>query len=182
MGGSLTDDELSPFATDESRLDVFFETGTYKGVSTRTAAKYFKDVYTFEINGPLFIESQNESLKHGLLNAHHYFGNSYSLMSLIMQTDKRKAFFFLDAHQSGSDSSNNGQELVPLMQELEMINRLYPKQYGVVCVDDYRLWTTEPIPEDWKHITNEKIVKCLSDHEISKTFACNDRFYIVINE
>ncbi len=184
MGGSLEQEELNKLHTEFPQLkelSLFIETGTYKGVSTRLASKNFKDVYTFEINLDRFVESMNESLKQNLMNCHHYLGNSYDLLRVILQNDKRSSFFFLDAHQSGGDSSNNGKELVPLIEELNIINELYPQILGVVCVDDYRLWNTEPIPDDWKHITNERIFGCLSNHKINSAFMLNDRLYILIN-
>jgi hypothetical protein len=68
-----------------------------------------------------------------------------------------------------------------LYQELNCINELYPQQPAIVCVDDYRLWNKEPIPHDWQHITNEKLVASLSRHKVHKAFEINDRMYILIN-
>lgn len=185
MGGSFTDTEYSFILENYPRLKTlssFIETGTYMGDTTRLMSKYFLDVYTFEINSKLFIESQNKSLDCMIKNTHHYLGNSYDLLNKILKIDTRGSMFFLDAHQSGRDTSNNGVELVPLYKELDTINRLYPKQFGVVCIDDYRLWNCDDVPHDWKHITNDKIFKSLSNHKLGETFTVNDRLYIFINE
>ena len=185
MGGSLDEKELT-FLFDNipelKQLDIFIECGTYMGVSSRLVSRYFKDVYTFEINNKLFIDSIIKSLEEKLLNVHHYLGNSYDLIKLVILSDNRNSVFFLDAHQSGADSSNNGKELVPLLQELQIINTFYPKNtLGLIIVDDYRLWNTQPIPHDWAHITNEIILKSLNNHNIKQVFEMNDRMYIIIN-
>jgi|LakMenEpi03Aug12_release.lakeMendotaPanAssembly.Ray.scaffolds.fasta_scaffold48295_8 hypothetical protein len=180
MGGSFTDEEYNFLLTNFPQLkslNIFIESGTYKGDTTRLMTKYYKDIYTFEINPRLFMDSQDASLTAKLTNAHHYFGNCYDLMAKVMAMDTRQCFFFLDAHQSGADIH------VTLYQELQVINDNYPQtQFGVVVVDDYRLWNTEPIPRNWQHITTQKIVDSLNKHKISKTFVVNDRMYIFINE
>ena len=183
MGGSFTEDEflfLVQKFPQLGSLQIFIECGTYKGESSRVMSKYFSDVYTFEINGKLFYDSQLESLDKKLRNIHHYFGNSYELMNKVVAMDDRTCMFFLDAHQSGSDTSNNGEELVPLYKELQTINNNYKKQFGVVCIDDYRLWNNQPVPDDWKHIDNKKILDSLSNFTITNCFEYNDRMYIFI--
>ena len=186
MGGSFTDEEYNFLLTNFPQLktlDIFIESGTYKGDTTRLMTKFYKDIYTFEINPRLFMDSQDASLTAKLTNAHHYFGNCYDLMSKVMCMDTRPCFFFLDAHQSGTDTSHYEDIHVPLYQELQVINDNYPQnQFGVVVVDDYRLFTVEPIPWDWQHITTQKIIDSLHKHKISKTFVVNDRMYIFINE
>jgi len=185
MGGSLLEEEMEFLFNNIPELkdlNIFIECGTYKGDSSRLASKFFKDVYTFEINQRLFEESMLKSLEKNIMNVHHYLGNSYDLTKLIIQNDRRPALFFLDAHISGNDSSYNGKELVPVMQELKVINEHYSQDtLGIVIVDDYRLWNKHPIPDDWAHITNEKILQALSNHKITSTFEINDRMYIIIN-
>jgi len=185
MGGSFNDEEynflLSKFP-ELKNLQIFIESGTYKGDTTRLMCKYYKYVYTFEINPRLFMDSQDASLNNKLSNAHHYFGNCYDLMSKVIAMDNRQCFFFLDAHLSGADTSFF-EEFVPLYKELQVINDLYPQnQFGVVCVDDVRLFMTDNPPDDWKHIKPEKIVESLHKHKVGKTFVVNDRMYIFINE
>ena len=184
MGGSLDDNELLflqqrfPFFND---LKIFIETGTYKGETSRNVSKYFNDVYTFEINYDLYIQSALDSIKYQTRNIHHYLGDSVDLLNLILKLDTRPTFFFLDAHQSGSDTSNNNIELVPLISELKHINDLYsPENVAIICVDDYRLWNDEKA-WDWSHITDEKIKETLNKHKITETFVHNDRLYLIIN-
>jgi len=80
--------------------------------------------------------------------------------------------FFLDAHQSGNDTSNNGKN-VPLLDELNIIlkNNYYP---CIIIIDDVRLFDNY---WDWKGITVQHILNIfgnrLKDHSIS-----NDRMII----
>ncbi len=182
MGGSLENTEIESLQTrypELKKLKIFIEGGTYQGVSSRLASKYFDTVYTFEINQDLFISSLQTTLDENIDNINHYLGDSVILLKNTLIKDKREAFFFLDAHQSGHETSNNGIN-VPVMDELKVINETYPKdKLALICVDDYRLWAAKVW--DWAHVTNEKIIGMLNNHKVTHSFVENDRFFIIIN-
>lgn len=184
MGGSLEEKEFTslidrfPYFKD---LKVFIETGTYLGHSSRCAAGIFDEVYTFEIQKELHDRAIATAEEMKITNIQHFLGDSVELLpSVIISKCIKPAFFFLDAHQSGSDTSNNGKEFVPVLSELKMINTLYPAgQLAVICVDDCRLWKQEVW--DWVHVTNGNILNALSNHKVVTSFEENDRFYVIIN-
>jgi hypothetical protein len=144
MGGSLTPEEL--YSLSErfkvfQQLLAFIETGTYHGDSTRVAALFFKDVYTYEIVPELFENSKCLSEKLNMKNCHHYLGDSVKLLGETLDIEKRPAMFFLDAHISGKGTGHNGIYGSPVLDELKVINAKYPKgQPALICVDDVRLW------------------------------------------
>ncbi len=49
MGGSIQDNELVSAKTVCPALNCWFETGTYKGESSRKAAQHFSLIYTWDI-------------------------------------------------------------------------------------------------------------------------------------
>ena len=183
MGGSITPEELYSLSQRFpifQKLLVFIETGTYHGDTTRAAALYFQDVFTFEIHPGLFAQSKAMSERMRLSQCHHLQGDSVKLMGEVLEKEKRPAMFFLDAHQSGPDTSNNHSPFTPLMDELAIINAQYPKgQPALICVDDVRLWRAKY--NDWSIVTDEKIIASLSNHTISESVEMNDRFFLVLN-
>lgn len=178
MGGSLTADEVIPYITSYPELTTFIESGTYKGFSTRMAATQFDHVYTFELSPELHQESVISAQNHNFDTTGYLLGDSVQLLRQVLTDNHDHVFFFLDAHQSGADTTNNGVEHVPVLTELKIINELYPKQKGVICVDDYRLFSRF---WDWNHVSIESIKNVLSNHTITSEVVANDRYWLVIN-
>ena len=72
MGGSLEFSEIENiikfYPNPEKYLQVFVETGTYKGETTFKMAKKFKQVYTCEIHNGLLIEACKKAQNLGIEN------------------------------------------------------------------------------------------------------------------
>ena len=181
MGGSLTEQEIydikargSPY----SEIENFVETGTYKAETTLMAAKHFKNVYTMEIYEPLYKESMERANDEKVNNINFYLGDSLDCLPEIALKVRVGAIYFIDAHISGGDSSWNGKNRVPLIEELDIIIS-EPIGPSVFILDDLRLWKTIKA-WDWEHITNESIIKKLKDKgiKIASYFEQNDRFFV----
>lgn len=180
MGGSLTEDELLRHATRQG-MKVFVETGTYKGESTRIAAKLFEEVYTMEISPVLYDQAKRSAKAAGLNTNGYLFGDSVQLLERLLthEIESKPTFFFIDAHISDHLTSYNGVELVPALSELRLINDLYPVNLpGIICVDDLRLFDGPP---DWKGIHETSIKEALNNHIIEYSEIENDRYYIYLN-
>lgn len=179
MGGSLTYDELVVYLSWEYYKNIknFVETGTYKGETTLMAAKKFDNVYTTEIVHNLHEHSKNRALSEGVTNIEFMLGDSVELLKIICPQVIDGCVFFLDAHQSGGDTSNNGKNHVPLFQELDVIlsHKIAPSIY---IIDDLRLFDKF---WDWAGITPETIVDKFKEHgyEVNACFSQNDRFYVL---
>lgn len=187
MGGSFTPNEFLHIASKIpifNTLQIFIETGTHQGDTTRIASVIFSEVFTFEIN-KIFYEFAKRKLNTlDCTNVHHYLGDSVELLDNLLDTEQRSAFFFLDAHHHSMKTTenikmNNGSDKTPLIDELTIINNKYPKKPAVICIDDVRLWRSGN--PDWSNVNDKKIVETLSNHTITDSFENEDRLYFVIN-
>ena len=111
-------------------------------------------------------------------NINFYLGDSLDCLPEIALKVRTGAIYFIDAHISGGDSSWNGKNRVPLIEELDIIIS-EPIGPSVFILDDLRLWKTIKA-WDWEHITNESIIKKLKDKgiKIASYFEQNDRFFV----
>ncbi len=89
---------------------VFIETGTCKGVTCRMVSPHFEKVRTIEIFEPLYQESL-ASFK-DYVEAH--LGDSVDVLPRLYEDYT----FYMDA-----DSSHNPEHPVPLLKEIEVINK-----------------------------------------------------------
>jgi hypothetical protein len=176
-GGSLNEQEIKDAKAEVPTMEIFVETGTYMGDTSRRASRFFKEVYSFEISEKLYEYSKSMINMFYIGNVTLELGDSVVLLEKVIKEDDRQAFFFLDAHQSGPETSNNG-EWVPLLKELDVINKHYGKKPGIVCIDDYRLWSNY---WDWAEISEDSVLSSLPNHKITKHYVKNDKFYMVIN-
>lgn len=179
MGGSLIYSEISTIMSCDRYKDIkyFIETGTYKGDTTLMAAEHFLEVYTTEIVPLLYEGSKLRAIDKGINNINFLLGDSVELLKKIMPRLDGGAVFFLDAHQSGCDTSNNGKNHVPLFQELEVIldRNIGPSIY---IIDDLRLFDKF---WDWKGISEKSILDIFSKngHIVDISFEKNDRYYVL---
>lgn len=178
MGGHLPEDEctelLSIAKTAPEDFDHFVETGTYKADTTLAAASLFKDVHSFEIVEALHNESKEKCRHHS--NIHLHLGDTMKLLPTILPSIKGPCVWFLDAHQSGQDTSNNG-TCVPLLDELNLILSSIECTSNVFIIDDVRLFSKY---WDWEGISLASIEKVFQKHDIPiyMKFVKNDRYVI----
>lgn len=177
MGGHLLIKELREIFTlarqNPDQYKNFVETGTYHGDTTREAEKLFPNVYTIEINETLYSETK-PTLKH---QTHAYLGDSLKILPTLVEQLYGPTVWFLDAHQSGYDTSNNGKN-VPLLEELDIILNRSGKCSQLLIIDDVRLFSNA---WDWAGITTNKIVElCEKKRKVVSNFVFNDRFIVVL--
>lgn len=160
----------------DRKYNYFVETGTYKGDTTRAAARVFDHVYTMEIVEDLYINSKRQSDKEGYVNITYYHDDSCNVLGKICRDLDGSAMFLIDAHISGSDTSHNG-KCVPLLDELDLIikNCRYP---SIFVVDDLRFFNTNLKPWDWEEISIDTILSKFAGKEVDVHFAYNDRYII----
>jgi len=185
MGGPLTYEEIKEATNGRKHSNIrnFVETGTYKGDTTMLAAAHYENVYTTEICYERYEESKKRAEDAGVTNIDFLFGDSIELLEIIAPKVTDGAVFFIDAHISGQDSSWNGSERVPLMNELEVILK-YNVGPSVFIIDDLRFWRgKEQEAWDWSEISTEKVVKLFVDngYDIASFYESNDRFYVLTN-
>ncbi len=178
MGGSLTEEELlsiiNKYPEYRALIKTFIETGTYKGETTRMVAKYFNVVHTIEIMPLLYQEARIAGSKAGIYNIIYHLGDSVITLEELQRIPV-PTLFFIDSHQSGGDTGNNG-KWVPLLEELDVILK---KNYHpcIFIFDDVRLFDAH---WDWKGVTTRSILDKFDQHgvQIKHNFVDNDRFVV----
>jgi predicted O-methyltransferase YrrM len=185
MGGSLEKREIEPYLEKFPDLIRAIELGTYKGYSSRVFSTLFEEVYTFEISETLHNEAVNTAKECNLDTSGYLLGDSVCLLKQLLTEEPNKpSFIYADSHLSGSDSSYNMKEFVPLLSELKVINEHYPiNQKGVIVVDDVRLFDRVEGTKyhDWAHVSFDSIKACLTNHIITHEVVENDRYWLTIN-
>lgn len=173
MCGSFSKEELLTLANERKN---FIETGTYMGDTCVIASEIFENVYSIEIVEKLYIECVKRMRTERLGNVHLYLGDSVETIPEIIEELEGTTVWFLDAHQSGPDTGNNGVEWVPLMKELDLILSLKDVTGDLIIIDDVRLFDNA---WDWKGITEKNIREKFKDYEIKNFFVSDtDRLMI----
>lgn len=115
-----------------NKLDLFVETGTFKGDSLAEARQIFTTCHSIEIADEFYQIAkkrfENES------NIHLLLGNSAEKLKEIDFSNAPAAFFWLDAHYSGGPTG--GKDDCPLLREVEHIASLPIEKY--ILIDDAR--------------------------------------------
>lgn len=155
--------------------ECFIETGTYMGATIDNIKNYFNNIYTIELNKDLYLYSKNKFKN--IKNINCLNGNSTDKLQMLLQQNNQDTIFFLDGHWSGGETSK-GQEDVPLLTELQIINK-YFKNKGIIIIDDLRLFETNN-NEDWSDISKKNILSKLDNIKFSLTIPKYDKFIIYI--
>ena len=179
MAGPLTEDEIQEILRLFPKyVKYFVETGTYKADTTILASKIFEKVFTMEIVELLYKNCVQRVDSLEIKNIDLYHGDSLKRLPEIASSLEESTLFFLDAHQSGGDTSNNGIQ-VPLYEEITAIvtNRNKKVESDIFVVDDLRLFDAY---WDWKGITEEGILNKFKELKCQPYigFPRNDRYIV----
>lgn len=180
MGGSLTLKELLDCNRNcRWKFNNFVETGTYHANTTILASHLYDKVISIELNRELYLYSQSRIRDSTLYNNITLYNNdSLSVLGDIVKSLNGNTIYFLDAHQSGYDTSNNGNN-VPLIEEIDLILANSNDGDMLFILDDVRFWG---IDKEWKNITKDTILQRFSKHNVIESFEQNDRFYVFVKK
>jgi hypothetical protein len=160
--------------TDE--LKVFIETGTFMGDTIDNLSPFFDEIHSIELSPDLH---QRASLR--FLHDRHiklHFGDSSSVLRILIPKIDKPAVFWLDGHWSGGITAR-GEQDCPLLTELQLIMDQFPHK-ALILIDDYRLFGTN-LSEDWSDVTHEKVTKIVLPRIVDQTLV-GDRLVLNINE
>jgi len=129
-------------------LDVFFETGTFRGDTSAAAAAEFSTVITVELAEGLHAAAVERF--RSVPNVTPRQGTSPDILKeLAPQLAKQSVVYWLDAHWCGATTGGQDNEC-PLIPELEAIRKL--NDSSVILIDDARLFLAPPpLPHDASH-------------------------------
>jgi len=152
-------------------IEVFVETGTFKGKTSVWAAGIFRHVYTIENSKELF-DSVSRTLRK-YRNIHTLFGNSALQLRKVIAEIKQPSIFWLDAHWCGGSTYGND-DPCPLLDEIQIIKQ---SQYShILMIDDARFFLKPPPhPQDsdlWPGL--KEILELLSRDVEYFTFVSED--------
>lgn len=181
MGGHLPEEECTELLriakTTPTEFKHFVETGTYKADTTLMASRLFENVHTIEIVHQLYTDAV-ERCKDAS-NVHLHNGDTLAILPQLIETViTGPTVWFLDAHQSGHDTSNNG-KCVPLLEELECILPRLQDPLNLFIIDDVRLFSKY---WDWEGINLQTIEAVFEQHkkQVQLKFVKDDRFVILV--
>jgi hypothetical protein len=147
-------------------FQIFVETGTYLGETTKVASGLFETVHTIEI-APHFYQNAKKMFSGTNVTCH--LGDSSIVLKDICPTLDRPTCFWLDGHWSAGNTGK-GIKNVPLYEELELIMNLC-SQECVILIDDCRLFgKTDPYVDGWEVISVEKILELVNPRIKSHSF------------
>lgn len=133
------DERLLAFFTRRLPLEVFVETGTYKGDSLRLGRRFFQECHSVEMSPQYFAQAQQAFA--GDSGIHLHLGDSTKFLQ-DQPWRQRPALFWLDAHWCVAENTAGENSQSPLLGELAAIGAL-PSQ-SVLLVDDARLYLCPP--------------------------------------
>jgi hypothetical protein len=152
-------------------IEIFVETGTFKGKTSRWAAGIFREVITIENSEELF-ESTSKTFKK-YKNIRPLFGSSPLQLTKLISEIKQPSLFWLDAHWCGG-STYGQDDPCPLLDEIRII-----KQSGynhILMIDDARFFLKPPPkpqdPDLWPGM--KEILELLNKDEKYFTFISED--------
>ena len=159
-----------------ANANVFIETGTYKGATTKWASQHFKKVHTIELPEDLYNKTKDELVSKGNITPH--LGDSRNILPQILKKENTNILFWLDGHYSGGrgDYVTAGKDSpCPLLEELDAI--LSRDNDDIIIIDDARMFTGK---EDGYPSIVEMYGK-IEENSICKRYLqiCDDQIYIV---
>ena len=152
-------------------IEIFVETGTFKGKTSVWAAGIFRDVFTIENSKELFEYASKTLSKYQ--NIHLLFGNSTLHLNKITAEINQSSIFWLDAHWCGGSTYGND-DPCPLLDEIRIIKQ--SNFNHILMIDDARFFLKPPPqpqdPDLWPGL--KEILDLLNKDEKYFTFVSED--------
>lgn len=118
-------------AFERLKLDVFVETGTYYGETTRLLSRVARRVLTVELSPAHYRMAQRTSNKP---NIELTLGDSRKFLRRITPQLTGKICFFLDAHPTNPETTPEGEIDIPILEELRIVTA--NPNTSLIIVDD----------------------------------------------
>lgn len=143
------DPELIKTLQNNLTLDIFVETGTFKGAAVETVKNYFKQIYSIELSREYY-EQAVQRFEHDLHIKILHGSSAQLITKIIPKITNRPVVFWLDAHWCVANATAGELSQCPLLEELSSIGHLHSD--SVVIIDDARLFlAAPPTPHEVMH-------------------------------
>merc|ERR1711865_130883 len=158
---------------------VFVETGTYQGDTIMAVCGLFDRAYTVEVDPMLFAMARTRGMTE--TNVEFLLGNSPRVIAdqILLKEAEAPICWFLDGHYSGGMTGHNGQQDVPLLEELRAIAAAWSSQPHTIIIDDAHLFGSAHA-EDWSGVTEESIMQALGKDKVAIHQLVSNRLVIVL--
>ena len=166
-------------------FDVFIETGTLHGETSRMASHLFKKVYTIEVYEPLYQKAYTSFQN---TNVEVILGDSTLQLPTLLPKIDSNIVFWLDGHNSGPGTGVGAIDF-PLLEECRIIDSYFKGEEALILVDDVRLFGvghSVGIDDSLKTITVDQVLNSFSKrsvisyHYYDSSFSLQDRLAIHI--
>ena len=115
-------------------VEVFIETGTFRGDTADAARHIFRTVHTIELSPALYRAARDKFS--GVTNCHVHHGDSATVLHKILPPTEGTVLLWLDAHYSQGDTAK-GKVNTPVLAELQALKQS-GKHEAVILIDDVR--------------------------------------------
>lgn len=135
------DPRLAALLAGQLGLELFIETGTFKGDSLAAVRPYFRELHSCELSPDLHRAAVERFRDDQAVHCHA--GSSGELLSMLAATTVgRPTLFWLDAHWCAAEHAAGAESQCPLLDELQAITPLHAD--SVVWIDDARYFQAPP--------------------------------------
>ena len=122
-------------------LDVFVETGTFKGDSIEIVKNIFSEIHSTELSEEYYLYCSNRFK--GLSQIRIYNEDSPAFLKTLQKNiSKKSVLYWLDAHWCVADGTAGEKSQCPLLEEIKAIKSLNGE--SVILIDDARLFISPP--------------------------------------
>jgi hypothetical protein len=121
-----------------ANAEIFIETGTYYGNTTKWASTQFRQVFTIELSEYLYNITKDELLAKGNITPN--LGNSKIVLPQILKNINGNIVFWLDGHYSAGVTAG-ADDPCPLVDELRTI--LQRNNDDIILIDDARCYAAD---------------------------------------
>lgn len=164
----------------KSEYPVLVETGTYQGETTCELVSVFDKIYTIEVHEPLYNKSL--SLLNKYSNIHAILGDSIKILPIILSEISENIIFWLDGHNSGSDTGV-GEIGCPLLEECSEIDDKFKGKKSLIIIDDHRLFGQNlDINQNWSNINDNTVFMCFKKLNIDTHFYVGDKLILLVSK
>ena len=157
-------DYLRGFAS-RTGPNVFVETGTFHGKTSRWAAERFQVVHTVELSYELYRAAADALTPLGV-RCHH--GDTLEHLPRLAKEIDEPVFWFLDAHWLDQPHAAGKGTQLPLHEELKALAER--KYADVICVDDVASFGREEYQPGWGEVALAWIAAHFPDRKVAMRY------------